>query len=138
MSKNKSYYEFDAFFHETDFVNLISAFLSELCSKPKDYVVEVLLSHLPLLHADNETAKIQYMTMIPKILQDSMINMLHIDESKRLLSYAVIHPAISSNERRSLASWMQTLEETIKNNQNIQLSSATQENSSSSMFNYLF
>ncbi|KAG1693964.1 Protein Smaug 1 [Nymphon striatum] len=114
------------------------AFLSELCGKPKDHVVEVLLSHLPLLHADNESAKIQYMLLIPKILQDSLINMLHIEESKRLLSYAVIHPAISSNERRSLASWMQTMEEAIKNNQNIQLSSSTQENSSSNMFGYLF
>lgn len=70
-----------------------------------------LLAHLPLLQPGSIHAKAEYMKMIPKILTLTTSEGLHYEESKQLLSYFMIHPAITREERDSLSKWFIQLEE---------------------------
>ncbi|XP_069773049.1 protein Smaug homolog 1 isoform X3 [Narcine bancroftii] len=71
----------------------------------------LLLTHLPLLKPGNINAKIEYMKLLPKILAHSIENNQHIEESRQLLSYALIHPATSLEDRNALAMWLNHLED---------------------------
>lgn len=75
-----------------------------------------LLAHLPLLQPDSIRAKAEYMKMIPKILSMPMKDGHHYEESKQLLSYFMIHPAITREERDSLSKWFVKLEEHSSSN----------------------
>lgn len=44
-------------------------------------------------------AKAEYLKILPQILSHSIINVCHLEESRQLLSYLLIHPAITGNER---------------------------------------
>lgn len=81
-------------------------FISGLCNESKDYAVNQLLAHLPLLRPGNNEAKAEYLNIIPKILQHSIENGIHIEESRQLLSYSLIHPAINSDERSQFTLWL--------------------------------
>lgn len=72
-----------------------------------------LLSHLPLLRPGNTEAKAEYLKLIPKILEDSIDRGCDIEESRQLLSYSLIHPAINSDERNQLNLWLGQLEERV-------------------------
>ncbi|XP_067119817.1 protein Smaug homolog 1 isoform X2 [Centruroides vittatus] len=91
------------------------AFINSLCNETKENAVVQLLSHLPLLRPGNNEAKLQYLSLIPKILSHSIENCVHIEESRQLLSYSLIHPAISNDDRRSLTLWLRHLEERMSN-----------------------
>lgn len=56
-------------------------------------------------------AKAEYLSIMPKIMAHSVENSCHIEECRQLLSYSLIHPAISRDELAVLASWMSSLEE---------------------------
>ena len=70
-----------------------------------------LLSCLPLLQAGNMEAKAEYLKIIPKILAHSLEKGCHIEESRQLLSYTLIHPAVSAEERTQLKLWQRYLED---------------------------
>ena len=70
-----------------------------------------LLSHLPLLRPGNTQAKAEYLNIIPKVLAHSIENGIHIEESRQLLSYSLIHPAITSEERSQFTLWLTHLED---------------------------
>ena len=70
-----------------------------------------LLECLPLLQAGSHAAKAEYLAIIPKILSHSVQNMCHIEESRQLLSYCLIHPAITAEERGRFTQWLVHLEE---------------------------
>ena len=89
----------------------VSAYISNLCAESKAEAVSCLLSCLPLLQAGNVEAKEQYLKIIPKILAHSLEKGCHIEESRQLLSYTLIHPAISADERTQLKLWQRYLEE---------------------------
>ena len=89
----------------------VSAYISSLCAESKEDAVSCLLSCLPLLQAGNMEAKEQYLKIIPKILAHSLEKGCHIEESRQLLSYTLIHPAISADERTQLKLWQRYLEE---------------------------
>lgn len=91
------------------------AYINSLSTESKETAVTQLLSHLPLLRPGNEDAKAQYLSLIPKILAHSIAHSVHIEESRQLLSYSLIHPAISSEDRRSLTLWLRQLEDQIHN-----------------------
>lgn len=91
------------------------AYISSLSHESKDRAVAYLLSHLPLLYPGNEEAKFQYLSLIPKVLAHSIENSVHIEESRQLLSYSLIHPAITMEDRRSLSQWLRHLEDRISN-----------------------
>uniref|UniRef100_A0A672ZSI4 Protein Smaug homolog 1 n=1 Tax=Sphaeramia orbicularis TaxID=375764 RepID=A0A672ZSI4_9TELE len=69
-------------------------------TEPKERVISLVLTHLPLLKTRNVEAKGEYMRLLPRIL-----------ESRQLLSYALIHPATSLEDRAALALWLNHLEE---------------------------
>ncbi|XP_071786215.1 protein Smaug homolog 1-like [Asterias amurensis] len=86
-------------------------FVCSLCHESKDTAVAKLLSHLPLLRPSNNEVKQEYLNLIPKILLHSVENSQHLEESRQVLSYLLIHPALSNEDRSSLAWWLGRLDE---------------------------
>ena len=86
-------------------------YVSNLCNEAKDTAVTELLQRLPLLNQGNVETKAEYMKLIPKILAHSIEHGVHIEESRQLLSYSLIHPAMSGEERAHLSVWLGHLEE---------------------------
>ncbi|XP_067874917.1 protein Smaug homolog 1-like isoform X3 [Heterodontus francisci] len=93
-----------------------AAFISQWHQDPKEKIVLQLLSHLPLLQPGNVEAKSEYMKLLQKVLAYSIDSNLFIEESRQLLSYALIHPATSLDDRSSLALWLTHLEERMSSN----------------------
>ncbi|XP_078418767.1 protein Smaug homolog 1 isoform X2 [Cetorhinus maximus] len=91
------------------------AFINQWHQESKDKVMMLLLTHLPLLKPGNIEAKMEYMKLLPKILAHSIENNQHIEESRQLLSYALIHPATSLEDRNALAMWLNHLEDRTSN-----------------------
>uniref|UniRef100_A0A8C9SN57 Sterile alpha motif domain containing 4B n=1 Tax=Scleropages formosus TaxID=113540 RepID=A0A8C9SN57_SCLFO len=88
-----------------------AAIVSQWHQEPKEKVVSLLLSHLPLLQPRNSEAKCEYMNLLQKVLSHTIESSLFVEESRQLLSYALIHPATSLDDRTSLAMWLNHLEE---------------------------
>ena len=78
------------------------AFISSLKNETKENAIVTLLNHLPLLHRGNQECKILYISLVTKILSHSITNGQNLEESRQLLSYALIHPAFSHDDRRML------------------------------------
>lgn len=72
--------------------------------------------HLPLLHSGNLKAKNEYLSLIPKILSHSIEHGVFIEESRQLLSYSLIHPAITCEERSKFSLWLGHLDERFSSN----------------------
>ncbi|XP_072031358.1 protein Smaug homolog 1-like isoform X2 [Amphiura filiformis] len=87
------------------------AYLSSLCNESIESAVSQLLNHLPFLTPGSNDAKAEYLSLIPKILTHSVEKGLHLEDSRQLLSYLLIHPALTNEERSSLAWWLGRLEE---------------------------
>ncbi|MGH0147422.1 UNVERIFIED_CONTAM: hypothetical protein FKN15_010452 [Acipenser sinensis] len=87
------------------------AIVSQWYQEPKEKVVSLLLSHLPLLQPRNAEAKCEYMLLLQKVLTYTIESNLFVEESRQLLSYALIHPATTVEDRTTLAMWLNHLEE---------------------------
>ncbi|XP_058484735.1 protein Smaug homolog 1 isoform X1 [Solea solea] len=85
--------------------------ISQWQSEPKEHVISLVLTHLPLLKPGNVEAKGEYMRLLPRILAHTIEHGHHLEESRQLLSYALIHPATSLEDRSALALWLNHLEE---------------------------
>ncbi|XP_053720624.1 protein Smaug homolog 1 isoform X1 [Synchiropus splendidus] len=85
--------------------------ISQWQSEPKERVISLVLTHLPLLKPGNVEAKGEYMRLLPRILAHTIEHGHHLEESRQLLSYALIHPATSLDDRAALALWLNHLEE---------------------------
>ncbi|KAM8773849.1 protein Smaug homolog 2 [Rhynchonycteris naso] len=90
-----------------------AAIVSQWQQESKEKVVSLLLSHLPLLQPRNTEAKSEYMRLLQKVLAYSIESNAFIEESRQLLSYALIHPATTLEDRNSLALWLSHLEERL-------------------------
>ena len=88
----------------------VSVYISNLCSESKEQAVSSLLALLPLLRPGNMDAKEEFLAILPKILTHSFENGCHIEESRQLLSYSLIHPAMNSSERAQFKLWLAQLE----------------------------
>ncbi|XP_036393203.1 protein Smaug homolog 2 [Megalops cyprinoides] len=88
-----------------------AAIVSQWNQEPKEKAVSLLLSHLPLLQPRNSEAKCEYMNLLQKVLSHTIESSLFVEESRQLLSYALIHPATTLEDRTSLAMWLNHLEE---------------------------
>ncbi|KAK0136574.1 Protein Smaug 2 [Merluccius polli] len=88
-----------------------AAIVNQWHQEPKEKVVSLLLSHLPLLQPRNSEAKCEYMNLLQKVLSHTIESSLFVEESRQLLSYALIHPATTLDDRTSLAMWLNHLEE---------------------------
>ena len=86
-------------------------FLMSLYKKNKDFAVQSLLMHLPLLHPGNNEAKEEYLTLLPNILSHSLDNSIHEEECRQLFSLAVVHPAFTQQEKHKLNFWLSLLAE---------------------------
>ncbi|KAK7879826.1 hypothetical protein WMY93_033503, partial [Mugilogobius chulae] len=87
------------------------AVISQWQSESKERAISLVLSHLPLLKPGNCEAKGEYMRLLPRILAQTIESGRHVEESRQLLSYALIHPATSLEDRSALALWLTHLEE---------------------------
>ncbi|XP_029585212.1 protein Smaug homolog 1 isoform X3 [Salmo trutta] len=85
--------------------------ISQWQGEPKEHVISLVLTHLPLLKPGNVEAKGEYMRLLPRILAHTIEHGRHLEESRQLLSYALIHPATSLDDRAALALWLNHLEE---------------------------
>ncbi|KAB0389216.1 hypothetical protein E2I00_016850 [Balaenoptera physalus] len=63
--------------------------------------------------AGNTEAKSEYMRLLQKVLAYSIESNAFIEESRQLLSYALIHPATTLEDRNALALWLSHLEERL-------------------------
>lgn len=82
-------------------------------------MIHQLLQLLPLLQVGQSSAKAAYLELVPELLSHTLHNGVNVEESRQLLSFSLIHPAISADERRKLTSWMACLEERFAFNQSI-------------------
>ncbi|XP_076463514.1 protein Smaug homolog 1-like isoform X2 [Babylonia areolata] len=87
------------------------AFIAGLFNEDKGKVIVQLLQLLPLLQAGNEMAKAEYLRLIPDVLSHTIDHGVNIEESRQLLSYSLIHPAITQEERSKFRMWLGYLEE---------------------------
>ncbi|XP_069690161.1 protein Smaug homolog 1 isoform X2 [Periplaneta americana] len=89
-------------------------FVSSLPAE-SDVAIAQLLLHVPLLRPGNNETKARYVSVIHKVLSHTVETGAHIDKARQLLSYSLIHPAFSSEDRRSLTYWLRLLEARITN-----------------------
>lgn len=71
----------------------------------------MIMSHLPLLNPNNDDAKREYVSLVSKILSHSIKNSVDVDESRQILSYLLIHPALTSEDRKLLGLWCHQVED---------------------------
>lgn len=90
-----------------------AALISQWHQESKEKVISLLLSHLPLLQPRNTEAKCEYMKLLQKVLAYTTESNQYIEESRQLLSYALIHPATTLEDRNSLALWLNHLEDRL-------------------------
>ncbi|XP_055689075.1 protein Smaug isoform X1 [Lutzomyia longipalpis] len=94
----------------------------------KEDILSELLTYLPLLKPGNDEAKAVYMAIVPIAVEDSVRQLVPAELVQQILSYLLIHPAVTSDDRRylidntmlttpfimrSLGHWLHNLEEYI-------------------------
>ncbi|CAG9788216.1 unnamed protein product [Diatraea saccharalis] len=81
-----------------------------------------LLTLLPLLRIDNERAKDVYMTATPALVQRCVDaprrSCIVVDLCRQLLTYLLVHPALTHNDQSTLTQWLRYLENHISGNRN--------------------
>ncbi|XP_012264559.1 protein Smaug homolog 1 [Athalia rosae] len=89
------------------------AFINSLLSETTETAINQLLTHLPLLRPGNSECKQCYLVAIPELVSHCVSTGQYTEQTQQLLSYTLIHPAITSQDRRSLTQWLRHLEERI-------------------------
>jgi len=72
--------------------------------------VACLLHCLPLLRTGNAPAKTAYLHVLPTVLRRATDTRQHLADCQQILSYALIHPAISADELMPLSAWQPQLQ----------------------------
>lgn len=94
----------------------LPAYIHQLRAEPQEIVVQKLLAHFPLLKVGNVKAKTEYLALIPQILTYSNEKGAYVEESRQLLSFSVIHPALTSEEHAHFNWWISHLNERFTSN----------------------
>ncbi|GAB0086867.1 Protein Smaug [Sergentomyia squamirostris] len=68
----------------------------------KEEILAEVLTYLPLLKPGNDDAKAIYMAIVPIAVEDSVRQLVPAELVQQILSYLLIHPAITSDDRRYL------------------------------------
>lgn len=92
---------------------IFTAYINSLLSETTEVAVNQLLTHLPLLRPGNIECKQSYLVAIPELVSHCVTTGQYTEQTQQLLSYTLIHPAITSQDRRSLTQWLKHLEERI-------------------------
>ncbi|RUS88180.1 hypothetical protein EGW08_004077 [Elysia chlorotica] len=87
------------------------AYILSLQSEEKEVVTHQLLRLLPLLQVGKTSVKKAYLQLIPELLSHTIHKGVNVEESRQLLSYSLIHPAITTEERGNFQMWMGSLED---------------------------
>ena len=82
-----------------DVMPTVAGFVSSLPAE-SDAAIAQLLLHVPLLRPGNNETKARYVSVIHKVLSHTIETGAHIDKARQLLSYSLIHPAFSGEDRR--------------------------------------
>ncbi|XP_028174519.1 protein Smaug [Ostrinia furnacalis] len=81
-----------------------------------------LLTLLPLLRTDNERGKDVYMTATPALVQRCVDaprrSSVAPELCRQLLSYLLVHPALTAHDQSTLTQWLRYLENHISGNRN--------------------
>lgn len=88
-------------------------FINSLISESTEVAINQLLTHLPLLRPGNVECKQCYLVAIPELVSHCITTGQYTEQTQQLLSYSLIHPAITSQDRRTLSHWLRHLEERI-------------------------
>lgn len=70
-----------------------------------------LLTHLPLLNPKNSEVKAVYLALIPKVLKYVLDHCTLVEEARQLLSYSLIHPAFTADDRSMFSTWLQQFDQ---------------------------
>ncbi|KAI8788050.1 protein Smaug 1 [Biomphalaria glabrata] len=87
------------------------AYVRSLYSGERELVIHQLLKLLPLLQVGKISVKKAYLQLIQELLSHTIHNGVNVEESRQLLSYSLIHPAINSEERSKFQNWLGCLDE---------------------------
>ncbi|GFS25345.1 protein Smaug homolog 1-like [Elysia marginata] len=87
------------------------AYILSLQNEEKEVVTHQLLRLLPLLQVGKTAVKKVYLQLIPELLSHTIHKGVNVEESRQLLSYSLIHPAITTEERANFQIWMGSLED---------------------------
>uniref|UniRef100_A0A182MU59 Protein Smaug n=1 Tax=Anopheles culicifacies TaxID=139723 RepID=A0A182MU59_9DIPT len=79
----------------------------------KEDILKDILMYLPLLAPGNDEAKSLYMSLIPAAVDDACRQLVPTEIVQQTLSYLLIHPAITNDDRRVLSHWLRYLEDYI-------------------------
>lgn len=90
-----------------------AGFINSLLSEPTEVAINQLLTHLPLLRPGNVECKQCYLSVIPELISHCVSTGQYTEQTQQLLSYTLIHPAITSQDRRTLTQWLRQLEDRI-------------------------
>ncbi len=69
-------------------------------TESRETLMKDLLAYLPLLNAKNLDVKNVYLALISKVLKHVLDFFTMQDEARQLLSYSLIHPAFSGDDRK--------------------------------------
>ncbi|KAK3736884.1 hypothetical protein RRG08_000629 [Elysia crispata] len=104
------------------------AYILSLQSEEKEVVTHQLLRLLPLLQVGKTSVKKAYLQLIPELLSHTIHKGVNVEESRQLLSYSLIHPAITTEERGNFQMWMGSLEDRFTHSGSGNTSSSNQNN----------
>ncbi|EFN70949.1 Sterile alpha motif domain-containing protein 4B [Camponotus floridanus] len=88
-------------------------YITSLMSESTEIAVNQVLTHIPLLRPENIECKQSYLQAIPELVNHCVSTGQFTEQTQQLLSYTLIHPAMTIQDRRSLAQWLRHLEERI-------------------------
>lgn len=66
----------------------------------REDILHDILTYLPLLKPGNEEAKAAYIALVPIVVADSIKRLVPTEMVQQILSYLLIHPAVTSEDRR--------------------------------------
>nr|XP_012229962.1 PREDICTED: protein Smaug homolog 1 isoform X2 [Linepithema humile] len=89
------------------------SYINSLLTESTEVAINQLLTHLPLLRPGNIECKQSYLVAIPELVSHCVSTGQFTEQTQQLLSYTLIHPAITSQDRRSLTQWLRHLEDRI-------------------------
>ncbi|XP_011349459.2 protein Smaug isoform X2 [Ooceraea biroi] len=88
-------------------------YIGKLIGSDMQQALSKLLLHLPLLNPSNAECKACYLRVIPELVNYCVTTGQFTEQTQQLLSYTLIHPAITSQDRRFLTQWLKDLEDRI-------------------------
>lgn len=99
--------------------NFASSFFSDFVAslnnaESNEMLMMDLLTHLPLLNTKNLEVKCLYLNLICKVLKYVVDHYTLVDEARQLLSYSLIHPAFTQEDRGKFTSLLESFEKMTK------------------------